>query len=297
MFILRGLFFGDKGLRKNYERQMENLVSYARASLGEIPVLIGEIGIPFDVNAPRTDPKKVAPADVPRDEATQVKLLDALANAMEQAGVAGWAWWNYNPDASLEMGDYWNKEDFSVVCFQGKGGTHRGINGHADSDLSQEARMYEGGRALDALIRPYAVRVAGIPVSSKFTIKRDTASSNGWAWLWKLLGSKPPADAHHKRAEFEFKFCEGIKFREADKDAQAEAKATDSDSERQWTVLFIPQRHFSAPASSAASDGKDFHPDAKEYELNVRLSDGEYVYHKEVSCAAKRPYSSARDPV
>lgn len=132
MFLPRALFLLESGLRRNYTRQLSNIVKYARASLGELPIVIGEIGIPFDINGG-------ANGNWTRHE----QLLDALANGMEQAKVNGWCWWNYNPDNIPGPGDHWNKEDFSVVS-------------------------RSGPRAVSPLVRPYAVRLAGLPMSSEF---------------------------------------------------------------------------------------------------------------------------------
>jgi hypothetical protein len=51
MFILKALHFGAQGLRKNYREQMSTIIKRSHPSLGvgRVPVLIGEVGIPFDL--------------------------------------------------------------------------------------------------------------------------------------------------------------------------------------------------------------------------------------------------------
>lgn len=191
MFILKALYFGEEGLRKNYKRQLSNIVSYGRSSLGEVPIFLGEIGIPFDVNHRK--------AFQTGDYTIQSRLLDTLAHGMEQAKVAGWSWWNYNPHNTTAEGDYWNKEDFSVVCTEEKGRDVNLRKGFTEDEL------YRHARCLDAIIRPYAVRVAGVPVESKW-------------------------DRYN--ADFTLKYAESAKFHELAGEGAAP------------TVLYIPRYHF-----------------------------------------------------
>ncbi|GKT85751.1 glycoside hydrolase family 5 protein [Colletotrichum tofieldiae] len=73
--------------------------------------------------------------------------------------------WNYNPDNRVEYGDGWNMEDFSIV-----NGNSEAKPGHILPDYTNEAHeeheLYRGGRVLDVIIRPYAVKVAGRPLRS-----------------------------------------------------------------------------------------------------------------------------------
>lgn len=49
MFFLKALYFGREGAKKNYALQIKTLVDKARERLGEVPVVIGECGIPMDL--------------------------------------------------------------------------------------------------------------------------------------------------------------------------------------------------------------------------------------------------------
>lgn len=161
-FILNSIFFGVEGLKKNYKRQISNLVEKGQISFGSMPTLIGEVGIPWDINrgyALRTG-----------DYSKQEQLLDALIEAMEQAQ-AGFTLWNYNPDNTTVKGDGWNQEDFSVMCNDAHAldiDNPASIVGDLDEDF---VRLYRGGRALSAIIRPYAVKVAGYPIHTKWERK------------------------------------------------------------------------------------------------------------------------------
>ncbi len=48
MFIYNALYFG-KGVKRNYALQIRNIVQAARRKLGDVPILIGECGVPMDL--------------------------------------------------------------------------------------------------------------------------------------------------------------------------------------------------------------------------------------------------------
>lgn len=49
MFILKALYFGREGAKKNYAIQLKRIVEESRKQLGEVPVIIGECGVPMDI--------------------------------------------------------------------------------------------------------------------------------------------------------------------------------------------------------------------------------------------------------
>lgn len=166
MFLPKALYFGARGLRKNYTAQMGRIKELARASLGNVPIVVGEVGIPFDINGKH--------AYKTGDYSKQHELIDALISAMEKLAL-GFTLWNYNPDNRVEYGDGWNFEDFSMT---------NGDHEHADSSAGgtpglqpdfrnaahEEDPLYRGGRALEVIIRPYAVKVAGTLVETTFDV-------------------------------------------------------------------------------------------------------------------------------
>ncbi|KAK7960371.1 glycoside hydrolase family 5 protein [Apiospora saccharicola] len=178
MFVLKALYFGEAGLRVNYQKQIGNILAYGRKSLGKaVPALIGEVGISFDIN----DRHAFATGDYDM----QRQLMHGLVSAMEDNHVA-FTLWNYNPDNRVAYGDGWNKEDFSVV-----NGDHH--DGDADAPppdyrnrSHEKDELYRGGRVLDVIIRPYAAKVAGTPVRSEWdhrtlrfsAVWRTTSSSH-----------------------------------------------------------------------------------------------------------------------
>jgi hypothetical protein len=48
-FPLKTFYWGQRGARDNYALQMKNIVEAGYRSLGEIPVIIGECGVPIDM--------------------------------------------------------------------------------------------------------------------------------------------------------------------------------------------------------------------------------------------------------
>ncbi|KAJ1322981.1 glycoside hydrolase family 5 C-terminal domain-containing protein [Microdochium nivale] len=157
MFPLRALHFLSAGLRRNYARQIRNIVRHGPLSLGadSAPTIIGEIGIPFDVNARAA--YRSGNFDVHRD------LYNALIAAMEDC-LVGFTLWNYNPGNTVEHGDGWNKEDFSMITSDrppNHAPDYRNARHEADP-------TYTGGRALDVIIRPYAAKIAGEPLRTSW---------------------------------------------------------------------------------------------------------------------------------
>ena len=49
MFVGKAIYFGHKAARKNYALQIGNIVKAAREKLGEVPIVIGETGVPMDL--------------------------------------------------------------------------------------------------------------------------------------------------------------------------------------------------------------------------------------------------------
>lgn len=74
--------------------------------LGQYPTMMGEIGIPYDL-----DHKK---AYKDGNYSTQVRALDASLNACDGKNVLNYTTWNYCPDNSHDWGDLWNGEDLTI---------------------------------------------------------------------------------------------------------------------------------------------------------------------------------------
>jgi len=110
---------------------------------------VGEVGIPYDVNG--------SLHKTPGDYRSQITLMDALVSALER-NLISFTLWNYNPSNTVAHGDTWNMEDFSIINQEDQARDLANWYGNEP--------MYAGGRALPAIIRPYASKVAGIPQST-----------------------------------------------------------------------------------------------------------------------------------
>ena len=113
---------------------------------GGVPVLVGETGIPFDLGGGMGDLETVT-----------LLALDRTMSSLERS-LACFTLWNYTHTGTTAQGDGWNGEDLSVFTEEA-----RGLTGTAADE-----NIYAGGRALAALIRPHARKVAGTPVSMRF---------------------------------------------------------------------------------------------------------------------------------
>ncbi|KAH7025068.1 uncharacterized protein B0I36DRAFT_366964 [Microdochium trichocladiopsis] len=156
VFPLKALHFLSAGLRRNYSRQIGNIVKHGPLSLGgNVPTIIGEIGIPFDINGKVA--YRTGNFDIHRD------LYNALIAGMEDS-LVGFTLWNYNPGNTVEFGDGWNKEDFSMFTSDAAP-EHVPDYRNAEHEADE---VYKGGRAIDVLIRPYAAKIAGEPTRTSW---------------------------------------------------------------------------------------------------------------------------------
>ncbi|KDQ21322.1 glycoside hydrolase family 5 protein [Botryobasidium botryosum FD-172 SS1] len=188
MFVLKALYWGHRAARSNFALQLRNLVEAGYRSLGETPVIIGECGVPMDMNdgeAFRTG-----------DFTWQEKMMDALISGLEQ-NLVGFTLWTYNPLNDDVNGDYWNGENFSWFS--------KARAAPALKSLSQaEPALDEGARLLRAVVRPYPAKVAGIPLSFQYEVNTGAFvfeyanPSTGFTKRPQSAASvaSPPLDSH-----------------------------------------------------------------------------------------------------
>eukprot|EP00667_Euglena_gracilis_P003021 EG_transcript_3027 len=126
------------------------------ADQSPLPTLIGEFGIPFDMArqpaATASERPRLAPAYLTGDFSLQVDAMDTNLQALERS-LACWTIWNYTPDNDNVRGDQWNDEDLSIF---------------SKDQQTDPGDLHSGGRALAALVRPYARKVAGTPLRMEF---------------------------------------------------------------------------------------------------------------------------------
>ncbi len=136
--------FGSGNIRRSFSAQIADLKANAREKMGDIPTLVAEFGIAFDLGGRR--------AFTTGDFSGQEKALDRSLRAMED-NLVSYTIWNYTPDNTNLRGDQWNDEDLSIFSRDQQSDPHD---------------LYSGGRALRALLRPYPQKTAGEPLRLTF---------------------------------------------------------------------------------------------------------------------------------
>ena len=115
--------------------------------MGDIPTLIGEFGIPYDMHAK----KAYETGQFDRQELALDRSFQALEANLLHATL-----WNYTPDNSNEHGDLWNEEDLSIF---------------SRDQQTNPMDINSGARAPAAFIRPYPLATAGEPLSLSFHMR------------------------------------------------------------------------------------------------------------------------------
>lgn len=143
----RKFIFGRQAKRKSFQNQIKRFIECSETMLGGVPTVIAETGIPFDMS------KKSSFRD--GDFSQQIRALDDTMQALE-ANRVNFTLWNYTADNSNQRGDQWNNEDFSI------------FSRDQQKDIED---INSGGRALQAILRPYVIKTPGKLLSINFNIK------------------------------------------------------------------------------------------------------------------------------
>lgn len=99
-----GIVFGERAIRNCLRKQFNEINRECQEYLGNIPVLMSETGMPFDM-----DNKK---AYKDGRYLSQTYALDALTYALEGLNMSH-TYWCYTSTNCHKYGDRWNNEDFS----------------------------------------------------------------------------------------------------------------------------------------------------------------------------------------
>ena len=142
------LVLGRGRVRHSFVDQLARIKADTAQYMGDIPTLIGEFGIPFDLQGKR--------AYRTGDFSQQVQAMDRTLQALEANLLAG-TLWNYTADNDNRWGDQWNDEDLSIFS--------------RDQQVDP-GDLNSGGRALEAVVRPYARAVAGEPLQMTFDLQQ-----------------------------------------------------------------------------------------------------------------------------
>jgi hypothetical protein len=132
------LILGRKKVQAYFNECLAKGVKWSREKMNNIPCLLGEFGLPFDMN------KRRAFAD--GNYRAHEEALSMYYNAVD-ANLLHSTIWNYTADNTNETGDGWNDEDLSIFS-EGK------------------------ERAAAGWKRPYPMATAGDPLSIKWNHQR-----------------------------------------------------------------------------------------------------------------------------
>lgn len=208
----RHAYLGRLGLLRNYKTQFTRLVQRVRnfrPSKRPTPILIGETGVPFNIN--NCDAYKTG------DVHWQMVMLDSVVGAMERVGKGNlnWTLWNFasenyatvdSQSGALETGDGWNSEDFSLVSKDQamteviyRPQTVPLLNGVRETPLRPNNKgipltraqkfgdLYVGARCIGAWIRPYPAKTAGTLLESQFTLANvDGGTRSCWGGTFEM---------------------------------------------------------------------------------------------------------------
>ena len=151
---------GADAIEEQYTKQLGFIKENARTlNDGQgAPTLIGEFGIPFDLDQAAAYKAWAAGDRSGKPWEKHVIAFDLMYNAMDKLLISS-THWNYTASNRNDqaVGDGWNQEDLSIYS----------IDQRADrNDINS------GGRALEGFVRPYPRSIAGRPLKVKF--KRET---------------------------------------------------------------------------------------------------------------------------
>ncbi|KAJ3106657.1 hypothetical protein HDU97_005809 [Phlyctochytrium planicorne] len=123
------LKFGDGAIRRCFRDQLETLRKEGLQHLGQTPCIMGEIGIPYDMDGGK--------AYRDHDWTDQTHALDVNMGALE-SNLISFTLWNYCSDHVNKWGDGWNGEDLSIFSREfesGKKGAQSRVGGTGGGEL------------------------------------------------------------------------------------------------------------------------------------------------------------------
>lgn len=185
---------GESKIRDSFQGQLKLMKQEVHEILGQnIPTFFTEIGMPFDM-----DNKKAYTNGI---YTSQTKAMNAIAHALEGNNLS-FSLWCYASENSHQWGDNWNNEDFSIfskddmkpiketnIPRANSPTPSSSSGGSANSQFITKSEFddipyapapqieeidFNGFRAIDALVRPFPIKIHGRFVSAKFDLELKT---------------------------------------------------------------------------------------------------------------------------
>ncbi|PCH38519.1 glycoside hydrolase family 5 protein [Wolfiporia cocos MD-104 SS10] len=262
--MLPAIRIGESAIRKCLQDQLAMLKDDAPI-LGAYPTIIGEIGIPYDMDGKKaygfTDDGKYK-----GDYSSQQKALDASLNAADGPNGLSYAIWNYCPDSSHMWGDNWDLEDLSLWSaddLRDKDGYKLGMGGATTSAL-----LLKGGAVVttQSAATSAVTLTAGTDTPSDETLNPsgEITSFARWENAYDFLtdGARAakafcrpfpvatvgvPKDIQFNIDKTEFKLTVRVR----SEDAPRASGLALSDSEELATEIYVPLVHYASDPSAA----------------------------------------------
>ena len=275
---------GERAIRKSLQEQLGYLKADAKI-LGEYPTIIGEIGVPYDMDGKKsygwTDDGKYK-----GDYSNQQKALDASLNAADGPNGLNYTIWTYCPDSSHQWGDGWNMEDLSLWSSDDLTPSAQFRMGSADSSsaflLKKDKASVQTSAATSSLSLPTlgggvdTLSDGDTVVSSRPTPRLLTDYDNIYDFLTDgarapKAFSRPypaavvgvPTDIQFDIAKAEFKLTVRVRPEDAPAAARLGLPASvgaDADEAELPTEIFVPLVHYASDRVLASAQGEDSAP-------------------------------------
>lgn len=126
-----GIVFGERAIRNCFRKQFIEMRQECNTYLGELPIVMSETGMPFDMDDKRAyrNSKFIS----------QTAAMDAISYALEGANMSH-TYWCYNSGNNHKWGDNWNNEDFSFWSPDDR------IPEQTDDEIKSELLSHKSGR-------------------------------------------------------------------------------------------------------------------------------------------------------
>jgi len=167
--------FGYGNVFRTHVSQLADIKRLGADRMDDAPTLIGECGIPYDMNDGKSYDKSSCkgdnhPFNSSGQFSQQLAAMDHTLRCLEK-NMLSFTLWCYTPDNINNDGDRWNNEDLSVYCTDQSVGL----------DENDPYFIYDGLRAARAFARPYARCVAGKPLENGFDMQEGVFLYRGIA--------------------------------------------------------------------------------------------------------------------